>query len=219
MRPAPRLAAVVLGLAMAAVVACGPTLPGSQAPPPLPPGVRAHHAERTYPVRGTTRDEIRRSLMANRRQSVGGRFQGVHSWRMTWSYRYAPIGGACRMTSVEVRLVSETVLPRWEDRARADSTLAAEWDTYIGRLRTHENNHRAIAYRGAREVHRQLKRLTSPNCSTMSAWANQAAQGVLRRYNERNRAYDEETGHGRTEGVAWPVSPAAVAPVPPDARL
>lgn len=121
------------------------------------------------------------------------------------------------MTSVEVRLVSETVLPHWEDRARADSVLAAEWDTYIGRLRTHENNHRAIAYRGAREVHRQLKRLTSPNCSTMSAWANQAAQGVLRRYNERNRDYDEETAHGRTEGVAWPVSPAADPPTHSDA--
>lgn len=209
-RPALRghvLAGLLAGLLAASSAGCGPARPGAAVPPPLPPGVRAQHMERDYRVSGTTRAEIAGSLAANAVTGAGGRFQGVHSWHMTWSFRYAPRDGVCRVTHVEVRLRSETIVPRWVDRDRADSALVREWDTYIARLRGHENAHRAIAYRGARAVQRALKRVTAPGCGTLSARGNAAARQVLERYAARNQVYDEKTGHGRTEGAAWPVTP------------
>ncbi len=38
----------------------------------------------------------------------------------------------------------------------------------------------------------------------MPARADRLARSVLQEYKDRNRAYDEETGHGLTQGVRWP---------------
>ncbi|NIP78859.1 MAG: DUF922 domain-containing protein, partial [Gemmatimonadetes bacterium] len=128
------------GLALLlALSSCGPARHGASAPPSLPSGVRAEVVERSYPVRGTTHREIGRSLAENRVSIAGRSFAGVHSWRLSWRYRYGSAASACRIRSLDIRLVSETVLPRWEDRGRADSAIVADWDHYLGLLRAHEN--------------------------------------------------------------------------------
>jgi predicted secreted Zn-dependent protease len=65
-------------------------------------------------------------------------------------------------------------------------------------------------------VHRSLRRVTSPDCGSMPARADELARRILRTYQDRNRAYDEETRHGSTEGLRWP--PAAAGDAAPARR-
>ena len=195
-------AALMLALGVAG---CGTPPPGYEAPPPLPTGVVAEVRERPYRVQGVTEAEIARSLAMNRRPGEGGgRYSGSYSWQMRWSFQYGPARGGCRMRSVRLRLRSEMQLPEWVDRERADSALIAAWDTYIERLRRHENRHQVHAHSAARDVYRMLKRFTAPTCATMESRANARARRILERYREKDRRYDEETRHGLLEGVAWP---------------
>lgn len=191
------------GLILIAVAGCGSAGSGSPRLPSLPPGVVSQHADRAYPVRGVTRAEIFESLLQTRVANGGS--QGRYSWTLEWSYGYRPVDDACRSRDVVVRLTSQTLLPAWQDRARADSALAGEWDIFLGRLREHEEHHRAIVYRAAREVYYRLQRLSVPSCQAFSPRANAAAREIMDRYRRLDAAYDEDTDHGRTEGVAWPV--------------
>lgn len=200
-RPIPRL---VLFAAAAAMLACGTRRPGDSPPPPLPPGVVARPEERWYPVTGLTPGDVLRSIRENGPVADGRRVWGRHDWNLRWTYRYAPAGGACRIREVRVELRSATTMPRWVDRERADSALIRDWDLAMAALRTHENGHRDIAYRAAREVHRAVERVSAPTCGSIAARANARGQEVLRRFKEMNRRYDEETEHGGRQGLVWP---------------
>lgn len=196
---------LLIALALtAAGTACGTPRPGDSAPPPLPYGVVARPEERWYTVTGTTPGAMLRSIHENGPIGDGRRVWGRHDWRLRWTYRYTPAGGACRIRDVRVELRSTTTMPRWVDRERADSALIRDWDVAMAALRRHENGHRDISYRAAREVKRAVERVSAPSCGLIGARANARGQDVLRRYEELNRKYDEETEHGGKQGLVWP---------------
>jgi predicted secreted Zn-dependent protease len=183
------------------LAACTAGRPSDRPPPALPPGIVDHRAERFYEVEGTTRDELIREIRSKGPVSGTRRVWGRHEWDLRWSYRSAHSSGLCRMTEVRITLESVTTLPRWTTRERADSSLVLAWDAMIEALRVHENGHRDIAYRAAREVQRTLRRTTDPNGSFLGTRANDAARETLERYREINRQYDEETRSGQAQGV------------------
>jgi predicted secreted Zn-dependent protease len=180
---------------------CGSVPPGYGPPPALPPGVVDHREERGYEVDGSTREELIRELRTKGPRADGRNVWGRHEWRMRWRFQYAPDGPFCRMTGVRVDLESVTTLPRWRTRHRADPDLVRSWDAMIEALRVHENGHRDIAYRAARDVDRTLRRISEPDCSFISSRANRAAQDILERYREINRRYDADTRSGAAQGV------------------
>jgi predicted secreted Zn-dependent protease len=182
-------------------------------PPPLPIGVRAEVIEQPYDVHGLTRAEIMRSLNEEARTFVGRGFRGYHQWNIRWQFRYAPSLRGCDITSSAVNLESVTTLPRWVDRNRADSALVAEWDRYIGALRSHENGHRDIGYRAAAEIQRTLRRFSAGSCASISPQANHVARDILERHKRENSEYDEETRHGATEGASWQSRGRIAAPI------
>jgi predicted secreted Zn-dependent protease len=92
-------------------------------------------------------------------------------------------------------------MPRWTNPDGADATLARDWDDMIAALRVHENGHRDIAHRAAREVQRTLRRMTDGSCAFISSRADTAARDVLERHRALNRRYDEETRSGAEQGV------------------
>lgn len=191
---------LLLGLLLTST-GCGSAPPGYGPPPALPPGIVDHREERWYEVDGSTREELIRSIRAEGPVSNGRRVWGRHDWHMRWRFRYAPDGPFCRMTDVRVELESVTTLPRWRTRHLADPELGRSWDAMIEALRVHENGHRDIAYRAARDVDRTLRRMSEPDCAFISGRANRAAQDILDRYREINRRYDEETRSGAAQGV------------------
>lgn len=173
---------------------------GMRALPPLPRGVTVVANEIPYPVEGTTVDEIRRSLRESSRDATRRNATGLHTWRLSYSYRYLQHDSYCEMTDVTIELRSEITVPDWIDREQADSTLAEQWDTYITLLRGHEYTHREHSYRAAREISRELLDLETPRCSGMRP----NAQGLANRILDKYRRLDEEFDGAEAGRIVWP---------------
>jgi predicted secreted Zn-dependent protease len=178
--------------------------PGASPPPALPAGVRAFVQEQPYEVTGLTHADIARSLRTGGRAAIGEPVRGWHQWSLRWSFRFVSSPRGCEITESTVNLESTIILPEWVDRERADSALVADWDGYIGGLRTHENGHRDIAHRAAAEVQRTLRRFIAPSCTTIERDANRAAREITDRHRRLNAEYDEKTRGGGTQGASWP---------------
>ena len=111
----------------------------------------------------------------------------------------------CRLEQIRVDLHVAITLPTWESEESAPQALAREWAQFERSLRRHEDGHREIAEWGAREVYHALKSLRTPSCEGIDAAAQITAQRLRDRSERRQRSYDHQTGHGRTQEAVWPL--------------
>ncbi len=173
-------------------------------PEPPPPGLTVTAEESPYEVFGTTAAEIRQSIDDRGPIEDGRRWSGYTHWQIDWSYRYGMRSGSCEIVHVEVAYSSRVVLPDWRASSGTPTSLRRDWERYLSALRTHEEGHVAIGAEAAREVLARIGSLTAPSCSGMSERANRVGNRTLDEYRGMQRAYDAETGHGRTQGAVWP---------------
>lgn len=197
----PGVHALALALPLFAA-GCG-QMRGARALPSLPPGVTVSAEEVSYAVRGTTVEEIGRSLHEGAAEALQPRRAGEHRWNVRWSYRFAERREGCEMTAVNVELSSTIMLPDWTDRERADSAVTAMWDEYITLLRDHEFTHRELSYRAARDISREVGRIRLPQCGGMRSEANLVARRILDRYDRQNAEFDEAS----RGTIRWPPQP------------
>jgi predicted secreted Zn-dependent protease len=132
------------------------------------------------------------------------RQDGVHyartQWNVSWRFRWNEGPGGCRFTSVNVNLRTEITLPRLNG---ASPQQAALFERFMPALREHETGHHQIAQEAARAIDAQLRGIPAMDtCPALEAQANRDAQRILERYREKERQYDRDTGHGKTQG-AW----------------
>ena len=165
-------------------------------------------AERTkyYDVAGQSATELRESL--NRHRSVdpdGMPHDAVTLWYARWQYRTATSGRGCAVASFEVSLEIVTTLPRWTNEAAAPSSLVARWRSYYEALLRHEDGHKAIAKETAAAIRTAGTNVqSSSSCAELAGAIDKVANDVLKEYREKQRQYDKETQHGRTQGARFP---------------
>lgn len=130
----------------------------------------------------------------------GRRFHGYTEWFIKWRWRHRfEADGRCRITSVNVALTGSILLPRLQGGTSAQN---AAFDRYLTALREHEDGHRRIAEEAARDIERTLLSLPEySDCTQLNAAANARARARLDAHLERERAYDRDTRHGRTQGA------------------
>lgn len=130
----------------------------------------------------------------------GQRFHGYTEWYVKWSWRHRfEADGRCRITSVDVALTGSMLLPRLTGGTVRQNTV---FDRYLTSLREHEEGHRRIAQEAARDIERTLLSLPEyPDCRRLEAEANARARARLDEHVEREKSYDRDTGHGRTQGA------------------
>jgi predicted secreted Zn-dependent protease len=119
----------------------------------------------------------------------------------------------CRVRSADVQLTTHITLPQWAPPTDAPPELVALWDAFIRALSLHEARHADNAAAAARAVRRELEATSAPSCGMMEGRTSMAASRGLAEHRDRDRAYDERTRHGTTEGAVWP--PRAVEVPPP----
>jgi predicted secreted Zn-dependent protease len=199
-------------LAVAAVLAgCAPSTSEvrERPEPPHPNAPAAANATFAYyEVSGTTAAELYTSM----RQAAPLEGFGQTRWDVSWSMRWLPTAGVCRATLVQVTLRTEVRLPHWEPGPGASPELVAQWRAFVENLRSHENGHLEIAVAAAREVERELRQVQTPLCASMQGVGNQAGERVLAGLRARDRAYDQRTHHGFTQGAVWPPRSAGALP-------
>ncbi|HKO49480.1 MAG TPA: DUF922 domain-containing protein [Polyangiaceae bacterium] len=149
----------------------------------------------TYSVSGTTAQQLRQSINANR----GHEYDALTNWNITWSYQNC----ASPVWTVSLDIVYD--LPRWDAPPSANEALSASWDRYLDALNCHEYGHGKLGLECANGIYDALAALTSTgDCSALSTAASSTFQALFEQCKTRQAAYDTETMHGATMGAVFP---------------
>jgi predicted secreted Zn-dependent protease len=111
-----------------------------------------------YPVRGLTAQEVWRDIgrKGPHQAEYGLYAQAEAEIRYGWEVAFLSDGGICRAQSATVHVDVNIRLPDWVDKARGSRELRNAWNTYIAKVRRHEDHHKDIALAAAREIDRAI---------------------------------------------------------------
>ena len=168
--------------------------------------VRTTVAVRTYPVTGSRADEVLASMAAAAPSTEGETFFGLTVTELSFRYVRETTPGACTLRNVEIALAVTVSLPAWTPGPGTDYALRRDWARFDSSLRRHEDRHRALAERGAEAILRELDGLSAPTCGQADVEARRRAERVRIETDAAHRRYDDETGHGRTQGAVGPLT-------------
>lgn len=154
-----------------------------------------------YPVRGRDVAAVRAALDAARvRDGNDGAWVEAYTdgrIRGTWT---APArkhrGAPCQPKAIAIRYSATMRLP-YLDEPDPPPALAQAWQRYAANLEAHEREH-------LERIRRALPRLAAAIAAAPCAKADAVGAAVLRQIRAEGRAYDKETGHGRSEGAVFP---------------
>lgn len=153
-----------------------------------------------YPVRGRDVAAVRAALDAARvrDENDGTLVEAYTHGRVHWTWKAAgPSRDAkCRPQAITIRFSATIRLP-YLDEIDPPPTLAKSWQLYAYVLEMHEVHH-------LDKLKRALPRLAAAIAAAPCAKADAVGAAVLRQIRAEGRAYDKETGHGRSEGAVFP---------------
>ncbi len=169
------------------------------------PGISIDTVYQYYDITGSTSEELLQAIWRNGPEFEGQSFAGETHWETRLRFQFAFKMGECQMERVEVELLITTFLPRWKPPPDAPFTLIKQWNRGLEGLKLHEAGHRQIAMETGREIIQTLKafRISAHSCASMESEAKKLAKDIGDKYKEKNRQYDKETRHGRTQGAGW----------------
>ena len=171
---------------------------------PAGPAVRTDLQETTYPVDGASADAVLRSLLARGPRERGTPFFGLTTAQMELRFDPVERAGACELRGVGVDLALTVRLPTWDAPVGTPLSLRADWRRFSDALRRHEDEHVQIAKRGADAIVQAVEGLRRATCAEADVDVRRRVDQLQAEVEAAHRAYDEETGHGRTEGAVWP---------------
>ncbi|MBL0967896.1 MAG: DUF922 domain-containing protein [Brevundimonas sp.] len=152
-----------------------------------------------YEVTGRSPRSVRESINESKpADPQGQRHDAVTRWR--YQPRWMGRNGQCLPESATVELQITIILPDLATRSALPGREGEAWDRYFDALVAHEVNHARVAQAGAEQM--QVAMRAATDCAGMQA----AVQGVNSAVQAANDQYDQQTGHGRTEGAVYPRS-------------
>ncbi len=183
--------------------------------PPSPPSPRVNIRYRYYPIVGNTAAALRQQMsrMGPQSQTNGQRYDARTDWHVHWAYNYGRRGGRCAITSMNTRVDVLYILPGWTAPRNTPASLIAEWQRYMGALKTHEIGHKNHGVEAGTAVLRTLHGIApQPTCEALQAMINQRLKNAVVPYNQKDLEYDRITRHGFTQGAVFPSRPFAAVP-------
>ncbi len=159
-------------------------------------------SSQTYEVRHKPGQSLFSAISAASPFREGGRvFHGNTDWHVSWQYWWNERpDGVCVFTSVQTKVAGTITLPVLSS---ADRSIQNQFNQYVAALRVHEMGHYKFGTDAAREIDRRMIALPPMlSCSRLESEANRLGQQILEDYQARERAYDVNTQHGKTQG-AW----------------
>ncbi|MEM1043971.1 MAG: DUF922 domain-containing protein [Bacteroidota bacterium] len=174
------------------------------APDPETGTVEVHRETVYYEVEGATPRSLLKNLALRGPSIEGERFFGLTEWEVNAEYRWRERATRCSMEDIVVRVVIKTHLPQWVPPAGTPAEVRTAWNRFVTALDAHEDGHRRFAEEAGEAIRWHLVSLHTPSCSQIKGEAQRAVVAILDEYDALNRAYDRETGHGRTQNAVWP---------------
>ncbi len=175
----------------------------AQAVPARPVSTTVQQAP--YAVAGASAEAILASMVQAAPRTEGETFFGLTTTALSFRYRREQQATRCTLADVRVDLSVSVQLPHWARPADAPYDLARDWARFDAALRRHEDRHRVLAEDGAEALRVALDRLAAPTCAAADLNARHIADRVNIESEAAHRRYDDETGHGATQGASWPL--------------
>jgi predicted secreted Zn-dependent protease len=173
----------------------------------LPAGVTVESREASYPITGDSAAALVEA-MATRglRDEAGDAAWALTTWDVVWNYQYvARQGGGCGLGDIRVSVRIEVLMPSWSAPATADGSLVDRWRRFIAAVSVHERGHVQNALDRAGEVATTLPLLDpAATCDALERVADADGAAIIDRGRAWDRDYDDETGHGATQGAVFP---------------
>ena len=161
-----------------------------------------------YFISGTTSEELDAQM-----RSLGpvDALGGYHWFALTeplfdWRYDCPCADQSCLPGPVTALLTIRMTLPRWIIPPGMESDpLAGQWAAFESALAVHEGGHADLAVACAWQLGEAIAALPpAGSCAEIDAAVGPATDPVFAACREAQRAYENETNHGQSQGVIWP---------------
>lgn len=169
----------------------------------VPPGVTVIEVDSSYSISASSAAELRRQMDRRGVLADGHRWDGYHFYRWQTHYRRDESWNGCAVDRFTILIRSVIVTPSWEE-AKEFPRLGRAWRLFVAALDRHEEGHRSILERAAKEYDRRASRLTAESCPELRARLERLNDWFGDRMAARQAAYDRRTENGRRQSAVWP---------------
>ena len=163
--------------------------------------ITEQNLQRPYTVDAQPGESVRQALNRATPIAVNGqRFHGYTRWNVRWTFRWwREPSGRCTITEVQTHLRTEVQLPQLRTATPAQQAV---FDRYLPALSRHEQGHVQFGRDAAQAIDEGIARLPAvEDCATLERTANALGHRLLREHTDREKAYDQRTAHGATQGA------------------
>ncbi len=170
----------------------------------LPPVVTERYEY--YEVCGCCEKDLKSDLKKKcLRWDDGRKYDSITNWKLKWKYGYTRAPEACAADSFIVTADIIFHAPKWASTTDAPQTLVAKWDSYIDNLMMHERGHRDRAVEAAADLTNEVAALPpARSCGELDREIQALGRARMKKLLEDQKAYDEETNHGASQGAVFP---------------
>jgi len=147
-----------------------------------------------FNIGGKTAEDLDKQLerLGPLTQSSGHRHPGATEIGFGGEVTYVERGGRCSVGSAKVTLKTHLILPRWNNRRRAEKDLRFIWDTLSSDIKRHEERHAEIARSYARTLERELLGLRpATTCSQLEKQVGTTTERVLAAHDREQLQFDK----------------------------
>ena len=129
------------------------------------------------------------------------RYHGHTKWNVSWNYHwFEQADGRCKITDVKTVVTGSILLPQL---LNANIEQNAAFERFLSALREHELGHYAISKEAGSKIDEYITSLPEmPSCKILEKTANEFSYQTLDEYRAKEKQYDADTEHGKTQG-AW----------------
>jgi predicted secreted Zn-dependent protease len=156
-----------------------------------------------YDITGSTIPELIDQMGLYGPEDMDGiRHQANADWYVNWIYTSQQHITSCTTGPMTIETSVTYHFPNWTNRPSEQTKLRTTWDDYMIKLHTHEEKHQATAVECGKEELTFFTTLPDfPTCEKLDAYIHDKANRILEACHKQDTVYDEQTDHGRTEGL------------------
>ena len=156
---------------------------------------------RFYDVQFAKGKSISAAILAASPIRDGGRtFHGYTKWQLSWRFTWRENSATCTIDKVNTTVTALITLPNFiSPPAQAKDALKE----YLIALRQHELGHFELAKDAAERIDAEIRAQPAmPSCKLLETAANERGNRLLEEVRRKEKQYDADTQHGKTQG-AW----------------
>jgi predicted secreted Zn-dependent protease len=145
-----------------------------------------------YAVSGSSGIELYRSIGERGPKSRNGRAIALTDYRLTWTRKYVPEGGDCRLTTAVPHLTLITHLPK--PSGKLPARTEALWGTFITGITAHERVHGEIIKKTVDAIRSATEGLSvpdDPSCRKIRTEVTKRVATLAAGMRKKNRDFDQ----------------------------